>query len=480
VRQLVVLGSVLAAGVVGYGLGRRAGPEEQAAPYHTEPAEFARGSARVADLRELAKGANLVICVMDAARADHCGCYGYPRETTPHLDRLARESLVFEMHFTQFSATRQSTASLFLSQYPDTHLVFDERAMCPWTFTLAEGLRRGGGFETVMLSNNVYCSPAMGLGSDFDEVYAVTTIPRVMAEGPRSLLDKFESWLEKGRESRFFAYVHLLPPHYPYNAPEEMKALFAGREPPNRRERDKGQVNLYDANLRYADWAVGELERLLREAGVLDKTILVVTADHGEAFSEHGEKWHATCPYEEVTHIPLVVRFPGGEEAVGRVRSLTQVIDIMPTLFDLFEIPYPDDLQGRSLLPVLAGDVERVNDYVFCRAKGETPRYMVRSEDWALVLRQGSTERELYDMKSDPGQTRNVIEERPEEAAQLVKAFWEFAQRQRCKPLDFLDPDEETAELPAAPRREIADETRKQLEALGYLREAAKESASSP
>lgn len=468
---MLVLTCLLGAAVLaGHELGRRGAPEPAGGPSHPEPAEFTRGSSRVEEVRELAEGANLVICEMDAARADHCGCYGYPRETTPNLDRLARHGLVFEQHFTQFTATRQSTASLFLSQYPDTHLVFDERAFCPWTFTLAEGLRRGAGFETVMLSNNVYCSPAMGLGSDFDEVYAVTTIPRVMEEGPQPLLDKFETWLEKGRESRFFAYVHLLPPHYPYNAPEEMKALFAGQDPPNWRGRNKEQGNLYDANLRYADWAVGELERLLREAEVLEKTVLVITADHGEAFLEHGERWHVSCPYEEAVHIPLVVRFPGGERVIGRVRGLTQVIDVMPTVFDLFEIPYPNDLQGRSLLPLLAGDVDRGNEYVFCRTKGEPPRYLVRSEDWALVLKRGSTERELYDMKADPGQTRNVIEERPEEAAQLLEAFSEFAQQQRRRPLNFLEPDAETEELPAAPRREIADETREQLRALGYLR----------
>ncbi len=469
-QALVLVCLLGAAGLAGYGLGRRVEEEEVEPPYLAEPAEFTQGSARVAELRELAQGANLVICEIDAARADHVGCYGYPRETTPNIDRIAGEGLVFEQHFTQFSATGQSTASLFLSQYPDTHLFFDDRAMCPWTFTMAEGLRRGGGFETVMLSNNVYCSPAMGLGSDFDEVYAVTTIPRVMEEGPQSLLDKLEAWLEREGESRFFAYVHFLPPHYPYNAPEEMQALFAGEEPPNWRGRDEEQGNLYDANLRYADWAVGELERLLREAGVLDKTVLMITSDHGEAFREHGEEWHASCPYEEVARIPLVVRLPGGEEAVGRVKGLTQVIDIMPTVFDLFEIPYPNDLQGRSLLPLIAGDVERVNDYVFCRTRGEQPRYLVRSEGWALVLERGSDERELYDMKADPGQTRNVIDEQPDETAELANAFVEFAERQRNRPLDFLEPDAETAELPAAPRREIGEETRKQLEALGYIR----------
>ncbi len=466
-RLFVLLGL---GALVGYAIGSPRAAEPPRPAVVPGPAEFTAGSPRVAELRAAARDANVVICVLDAARADHIGCYGYPRETTPNIDRLARESLVFENHFCQLPTTRPSTYSLFTSQYPDTHLVYGPRTVYPWTFTMAEGLKASE-FRTVLFSNNVYCSPAMGLGTDFDETHYVTDIPRLMTRGPQTLLDKISSWLEEGRESRFFAYVHFLQPHFPYNAPEEMKALFAGQQPPGFERGDVAMVNEYDANLLYADWAVGELEGLLREAGVLDDTVFIVTADHGEAFGEHGHKWHESCPYDEAIRIPILMRLPGARRTAARITALTQVIDLMPTLFDLFEIPYPEQgMQGKSLLPMLAGEVDGVNDYAFSRTVGDNPCYVVRDHRWALLLYQGGEKRELYDMEADPRQTRNIIEQEPGRAAELAAAFRAFAVEQRSPPLDFVDPDAEVRGRPGAPEIEVDEETIRQLKALGYLR----------
>jgi len=112
-------------------------------------------------------------------------------------------------------------------------------------------------------------------------------------------------------------------------------------------------INLYDANLRYADWAVGELCRLLEESGLLDNTLLVITSDHGEAFGEHGFIWHAAAVHDEATRIPLLIRLPEAGRR-GRISALTQTIDLLPTLFDLLHVPYPEDrIQGRSLSPLI-------------------------------------------------------------------------------------------------------------------------------
>ncbi|UCC69647.1 MAG: sulfatase-like hydrolase/transferase, partial [Armatimonadota bacterium] len=112
---------------------------------------------------------NLLICVIDAARADHLGCYGYPRPTTPNMDRLAEESLLFENHFTQSTETKLSTASLLTSQYVDSHLAFGDRPLPKSAFTMAGGLR-GAGFKTLLFSSNLQASPAYGIGTDFQEV----------------------------------------------------------------------------------------------------------------------------------------------------------------------------------------------------------------------------------------------------------------------------------------------------------------------
>jgi arylsulfatase A-like enzyme len=228
-------------------------------------------------------------------------------------------------------------------------------------------------------------------------------------------------------------------------------------------------VNLYDANLRYADWAVGELERLLREAGVLDRTLLLVTADHGEAFGEHGYIWHGSGVYDELVHVPLLMRFPGGSPN-GAVSGLTQTIDLLPTIFDVLEVPYPrEGLQGTSLLPLMAGLADQAHDHVFARCRGEPPSYLVRSLKWAFMLWGNGEWRALYDLEADPGQRKNVIDEHPEAAEAMLAAFEAFALQQRRPPVEFLDPDAAAAPLPAAEETQMTPEVERRLRALGYL-----------
>lgn len=473
-------------------------------PTGLEPASLTAHPPTRDELRASLAGANLVICVLDAARADHIGCYGYPRETTPNIDRLAAQSFVFEQHFCQYPQTRPSTASLFTGQYPDTHLIWDLRRMQPTSFTLARGLDQGG-FHTALLSSMRWVSSAMGLGRDFELTGSrhrgrsrrpgpMAGRPQIGqgghgARSPEALLQRVSDWLDGKPPSPFFAYIHFLPPHLPYNPPEEMKRLFAGKKPPGFQQGPfpfpevietawpdehsppgTKSVNVYDANLRYADWAVGELEKLLRQAGTFDNTLLIITADHGEAFGEHGYRWHPYCPYDEVIRIPLIMKFPGNKPPAGRVRALTQTIDILPTIFDLFQLAYPrNSVQGRSLLPLLTGEVEELNDYIFCRTAGHPPAYVVHGLRFALLLYQGGKLRALYDIETDPWQTRNVIEEQPERAAELIEAFREFAMAQRHPPLGFLDPNAKIEALPSVPEVELSDEARRELEAIGYL-----------
>lgn len=458
-----------------------------------EPGEFTPGGPVVDVLRESVRHANIVLIVIDAARADHIGCYGYPRETTPNIDELARQSLVFRRHFAQYAMTKPSTASLFTSQHADTHLAYGSRPLLEGTSTLAGGLQAAG-FATVMFSSNPNAAPATGLGMDFQEVYDQTDV-EPLVDGweeftlPQPLLSLIESWLEKNARRRFFAYVHLDPPHQPYLQPDEMTELFAGQGPPGfepgRFEFPVGDrellarslhpplpewINLYDANLRFADWAVGELVRLLREADVLEETVLVVTSDHGEAFGEHGYLWHERGVYDELLHVPLLVRLPGGTGA-GEIDGLTQTIDLLPTVFDVFGVPYPaGETQGTSLLPLMAGTEESAHDHIIARSDGDPPSYLVRGEAWALMLWGNGEWRALYDLRSDPGQRHNVIHGHPEVAEEMLAEFRRFAVQQRRPPLEFLDPDVEPLPVPEEGTLELDAEVERQLRALGYVR----------
>ena len=491
---LVPLLALAALGVARH-RGARRSSALRAADY--EPAAPTPGSPAVDGLRQAVSGANVVICVIDAARADHLGCYGYPRETTPNIDRLADEGVLFAQHFCQYPETKISTACLFTSQHPDTHLAYGDRGLMEGTFIFPEGLRAAG-FHTVMFSQNGYASPMWGLGQGFEEAYyephlkqAGRDVPDIWR--PEALLELISEWLEGRPRTPFFAYVHFMPPHDPYLAPDGMKHMFLGQQPPNawqgpypfdevepglrRRSRawperqHRAVVNLYDGHLRYADWAVGELARLLRARGLFGTTLFIVTADHGEAFGEHGYRGHTFSAYDECIHIPLVIRFPGDAVPPRRVDGLTQTVDLLPTVFDLLGIPYPKaGVQGRSALPLIAGQAEELNPYVLARTGGDPPSYIIRDRSSMMLLYRGGRLRALYDLAADPRQMSNIIEQDPEEAERLVGAFREFAAAQTAPPRHFLDPEAEAPEPPAAPRIEVTEEMRAALRALGYLR----------
>jgi len=480
-------------------------PTQEAAPEsRLSPTATARPAVHTQDeLRAMVAGANVVICVIDAARADHIGCYGYPRLTTPSIDRLSAEALTFENHFCQAPMTKLSTTSLLTGLYPDTHTAYEYRKLRPGTFTLATALRSAG-LRSAFVSANLNASPRMGIGGDFEFTATMWEFGRERVnpeqpalgtgapEGKKSRycpsrwLDTFSRWLADNRDSPFCAYLHLMPPHKPYAAPKKLKRIFAGENPPTAWQGDfpfpglepeaehadtlpLGEwVNLYDANLRWADEGVAQLVRLLSRFRLLDNTLLIVTSDHGEAFGEHGYIDHNRGVYDELLHIPLLLRFPGGA-VVGRVPALTQTVDILPTICDLLEVPCPDTVQGRSLLPLIAGDTDSVNDYVFARCCGETPSYLVRTSDHALMLYQGGRLRCLFDLKRDPRQLANVIDEKPEEAERLVGVFRGFLHTQTRKPVRFLDPNAKEPPPEQQAVVQISEDTRRELRALGYL-----------
>jgi arylsulfatase A-like enzyme len=479
------------------GCGRR---KEPAAPIVPRPV-VKLGQAAAAKSFAAARPANIVIVVLDAARADHFGCYGYPRATTPNVDQLARESVLFREHYSTCSATRQSTASLFTSLYPDTHRLGANDTLPAGAFTLEQGLKAAG-LETALLTSNYVVTPELGLGGDFDEIFPPLetrktegSLPedQITTRTPEVLAGAFTRWLEEEKPAHFFAYLHFLPPHTPYDAPEAFTNAVAGRPAPPvvragyafpdvvspgngfQAVPSGNWVDRYDANLRWADWGVGEMVRSLRAQELLDKTLLIVTADHGEAFGEHGFTYHARSVNEEFVHIPLLMRFPGPQHLVGEVTALTQTVDLLPTLCDLARAAYPKEkVQGYSLLPLLQGRAAKAREEAFAVcAVADLDCYLVRSPRWALLLFHDGVHRALYDMTKDPAQTQNVLAKHPEVVQQLLASFRTFA-RTQAVPLDrYLSPQAAAIPSPEArlvPKHPLSPRARRELRALGYLK----------
>ena len=326
---------------------------------------------------------NVVILLLDCVRADHVGAYGYERPTTPNIDALAAESVVFEQAISQSNWTKPSIVSLFTGLYLSQHLITEGRlggriaddgtvptghVMVDDFTTLAEHMSYGG-FATGGFVNQGQLPNSLGFAQGFDVYESGLHDPQVE--------EFFQAWVDQLGDRSFLAYLHLLDLHYPYttqdhldifnddiadremqrlsrDAPGEVRARAAAGELTDENIREL--AGLYDGELLGVDDRVGRVLRYLKEQGLYDSTMIIVTADHGEAFMEHGYFEHGEdLLYSEMIRVPLILKFPGGEYGGRWIETPAQVIDILPTLQDYFGLPASQAIGGASLLGLIAG-----------------------------------------------------------------------------------------------------------------------------
>jgi arylsulfatase A-like enzyme len=319
-------------------------------------------------------GANLIVVILDAARRDRFGLYGSAESATPAIDALARESVVFDRAYTQATYTLASTASLFTSRLPPVHgltrsNVRYSEALSPAIPTLSEKLKEVG-YATAMFSGNPN-GMRLGLSRGFGEVQRVRSAGTGVALAA-DFQEPVLEWVDQNLERPFFLYVHLVQPHRPYDkAPErfyrgldpDYQGLFTDPNEMRRRrgprrvpEEDLRQLErLYEGNLRYPDWAVSELVAALRRRGVLERSVFVLSSDHGESLGERRTFGHGLTVDRELVPIPLLVRLPSRLGLAGRRDTPVGNIDVLPTLLGLFGVPVPDGIDGHSFLDLLEG-----------------------------------------------------------------------------------------------------------------------------
>ena len=330
------------------------------APRLEEKAKPARG--------EHGKQPNVLIYLVDTLRADHLGVYGYNRDTSPRLDAFARTATIFERAIGQSSWTRPSTASVFTGQLPLTHGVTQKRhALSVDTTTLAESLY-GAGYDTAAFVTNPNVASAFGFGQGFG-------IYRLLKKHSDSTLatEHVLAWLERREDERpFFLYVHTPDPHGPYLPPEPHRSRLAGdadrvyraiQAKPKREkwESDEETIRqllaLYDAEIAANDENFGRLLDDLKRRDLFDDTLIVFLSDHGEEFFDHHDWNHGRGLHAETLDFPLLVKLPDQRRG-RRVTEPAQHIDVMPTILDALGVPLPEGIEGRSLLPLLAGEAK--------------------------------------------------------------------------------------------------------------------------
>jgi arylsulfatase A-like enzyme len=415
---------------------------------------------------------NLVLISLDTTRADHLSVYGYPRETTPNLERLADGGVRFALAYAPAPTTGPSHATLFTGLHPITHrVVKNGRVLMSAHATLAERLLAHG-WTTAGFVSSYVLDARFGWDQgfehwddDFDLATATTMVPsgtgaEVFDRTADATTRRALAWLEQGRDpSRpFFLFVHYMDPHEPWLAPPEFLQRF--RTPDLPMDGISGLVARYDAEIAFTDHQIGELLAALDRLGLARNTIVAVSADHGEGLMQHGELNHGTQLYEEQVRVPLLMRWPRGLPAGRVVDGPVSLIDVTPTLLALAGVaPEPGDaLQGRSLVPVMRGDqaIDPAQPlFLFRPDNTEIPgeQYAVREGDWKLVIGPGEG-RELFDLARDPREREDRAAAQPERAAEMEERIRAWL-REHGRP--DVQPEQ------------VSPEDLERLRALGYV-----------
>jgi arylsulfatase A-like enzyme len=416
---------------------------------------------------------NLVLVSIDTLRADFLGCYGSRRPTSPSFDALAARGVLFEQAFATSPWTLPSHASLLTGRYPSRNGVQRAGSRLAEDVPTWAGWLRERGFATLGIVNSRWLDDASGLDRGFTHHRWLEE--NVRRREPSNGIEIAATWLGLDPPEPFFLFLHVYDPHSDYRSLPRYERMF--------RERGDGRIDgstrqlraireghlklrggegarlreLYAAGVRQFDDQLAQLARALDESGLASRTFLVLTADHGEEFLEHGSVLHGRTQFDEVLRIPLVLVGPGLPAGV-RVAEPVSLVDVMPTALALLGQPAPAGLNGVDLSRLWTGGGEAPGErFLFGEAdwRNDEPGALrwVRRGDFKLIHDRRNGARRLYDLRLDPREQVNVLAEHPRVAEELWSALEAFADGARAD------------DAPAG----LAPEDVERLERLGYL-----------
>lgn len=424
---------------------------------------------------------SIIFILIDALRADHLGCYGYFRDTSPNIDALSRKGTIFMNVMTTSSFTVTSLSGMFTGLYPWEHrALFCENLVLGEEFPILAQLLRSAGYQTAGFSATYFRLSDFQLDRGF-ELFDEGCDAKFFMNDAECLTQKVIPWLKSDAEAPFFLYLHYVSTHSPYHPPDEYKKLFSqgilkpkgaaglgdiqpfgdNRQwyqiprAPKQTELD-WLISQYDGEIRYADTEIGKLLAYLDESGLLDNTLILITADHGEAFFEHRKMDHTEDNHWQTAHIPLILSGPG-IPAGKRISSLVRSIDFAPFLLEYAQAGSIQGMSGKSLMPVLNGTEteKRLGFSLMMHTRKKFQIGMVLYPYHFLLWRPADKKMELYDLSSDPNEKNNIADENQE----LIKQLFTL----------LPDPDVILSGRRTA-KKELSPETKERLKALHYTK----------
>lgn len=404
------------------------------------------------------RGWNVLLITLDTTRADALGAYGQPLPITPHMDGLAERGVLFEQHVAAAPHTLASHASILTGRHPLGHGVRGNLGyvLAPANHTLAEALAEadyatGAEIATTVLRRRTRIAQGFASIGDtdtpgvrFDNDEGVGAHRNDLVRGGPDITRGGLAFLREHAEQRFFLWLHYFDPHSPYTPPADLARRF-----PNDR---------YLAEVAGVDAEIGRILAELETQGIAGRTLVVLTADHGEGRGDHGEPTHSYFVYDSTMRVPLILSGPPTLPAGLRVSAVTRSVDLAPTVVDLLGLPPLPEADGHSLRALLTGEDESVERVAYGESLdlyhvlGTTPLRLVRRGRWKYIHK---TEPELYDLDQDPGELDDRAAREPEIVASLRGALDEIVSTT-------------PRVMPADARTQVDAATAAQLEALGY------------
>ncbi|MBI1816130.1 MAG: sulfatase [Deltaproteobacteria bacterium] len=370
-----------------------------------------------------------IVVLIDTLRADHTSLLGYHLATTPALEELGHDGITFVDAHTPAPWTRPAVTSLLTSLDPDQHRVVDRVDKLSPEITTWAAVARREGFQTVAISTNPNILPLWGLASGFGRFVDSDSEHWGGNSDARKVFALAERAIDEA-QLPLFLYLHVNDPHSPYDPPvESARQLFPDYSPnspgrnPAPTDSDaviRASIRRYDGEIRHADSAVGRFLEELRHRGLYDDAAIVVVGDHGEEFKEHGGTFHGKTVYEELLHVPLIIKLPKQRSAGRRINGFVSLVDVLPTLAETFAWPPPPGIEGHSLLNLVDGrGAARPLMTAFTQLDG-TFTYGVLAAGYKLIRKVRPEQATLlFDLGTDPGEQRAITQ--PVQQAELLR-----------------------------------------------------------
>jgi arylsulfatase A-like enzyme len=392
---------------------------------------------------------NVILISIDTCRADHLGCYGFARRTTPNIDAIAEQAILFENAVSPIPLTLPAHCSMLTGAYPLYHGVHDNLRyhLDETNVTITEILKERGYITAAFVSSFVL-DRRFGLGQGFD-IYNDRFEKPAAAEQDKERRGEETSrlacrFLEEHRDEPFFLFLHYFDPHTDYNPPQPFASQYAD--------------DLYSGEIAYCDQCIGQVIDKIKSLNLYDSSLLIIVGDHGESLGQHGEAEHDYYIYQGNIKIPFIVRAPRMRQP-KRINGAAGLVDVVPTILGCLDVPIPAHIQGEDLSEysrrTAPSETER---YVYCESLTATkyacnPLLGLVSKRWKYIE---TTRPELYDLSRDPVEKNNLAAKETKQARFMQGQLWDLTAGLVSK--EGIDG-----------KMELDEQSRRRLESLGYV-----------